>query len=506
MTIKQRDDQFRPFSVDALPEPIRGFVVAGAKAIGCDESYLALPLLTALAAAIGSTRRILLKRGWAAPSIIWSAIVGESGTSKTPAFKAVMRYARDRQHKAFEENEATKKRYDEEVAYYNKALRSWTNNKKVDGPPPAKPDPPPQTRYIVSDTTIEGLWPLLLANPRGLLLARDELAGWIGSFDRYASGKGDSAHWLSIHNGESITVDRKTEPRTIYVPQAYVSITGGIQPGILHKALGQEHRESGLSARLLLSCPPRKPKRWTEAEIPHSIEAEMSSLSGRLYGLRDTVDDEGKRCAAVLGLTHNAKKAWTGYYDRHNDEQVELSGDLSAAYSKLEEYAARLALVLHCCDADVVALESADAVGVASMNAGIELAEWHKAEVRRVYSLLAESDEDRDRRNLAEWISNKGEPVTAREVQQGHRQFKTRDEAEAALTDLYKHGWGQWESSPSGKPGRPTWRFTVHKASTVDANTLIPEENIKTVDGYTVDVDTVDGQQLQPSDDDWGEV
>jgi hypothetical protein len=72
-------DRFRPFPVAALPEPIRGFVSAGAKAIGCDPSYLALPLLTAIAAAIGNTRRLELKRGWSAPAILWTAIVGESG-------------------------------------------------------------------------------------------------------------------------------------------------------------------------------------------------------------------------------------------------------------------------------------------------------------------------------------------------------------------------------------------------------------------------------------------
>ncbi|HWB10091.1 MAG TPA: DUF3987 domain-containing protein [Pirellulales bacterium] len=101
--------------------------------------------------------------------------------------------------------------------------------------------------------------PLLSANPRGLLLARDELAGWIGSFDRYAGGKGsaDAANWLSMHNGESIVVDRKTgNPRTIFVPQAGVCVCGGIQPVILHRAWGVEHRESGLAARLLLTCPP----------------------------------------------------------------------------------------------------------------------------------------------------------------------------------------------------------------------------------------------------------
>lgn len=85
-----RIERFQPFPTDALPEPIRGFVIAGAKAIDRDASYLALPMLTALAAAIGNTRRIQLKRGWSAPAIIWTAIVGESGTSKTSAFKLVV--------------------------------------------------------------------------------------------------------------------------------------------------------------------------------------------------------------------------------------------------------------------------------------------------------------------------------------------------------------------------------------------------------------------------------
>ena len=55
---------------------------------------------------------------------------------------------------------------------------------------------------------MEAIAPLLQANPRGLLLSRDELAGWIGSFDRYTGGKGsaDAAHWLSMHNGEEIVV------------------------------------------------------------------------------------------------------------------------------------------------------------------------------------------------------------------------------------------------------------------------------------------------------------
>ena len=404
-------DRFRPFPVSALPQPVRGFVAAGAKAIGCDPSYLALPLLVALASAVGTTRRLELKRGWSAPAILWAAVVGESGTAKTPAFKLVMRPLRDRQRKALERHAEEMKRYEAELARWEKEHAAWKRSKGTALDPPAKPDSPQAERYIVSDVTVEALAPILQANPRGVLLARDELAGWIGSFDRYAgSGKAgtDSANWLSMFNAESVVVDRKTgTPRTVYVPQAAVCVTGGIQPGILQRALGTEHRESGLAARLLLSCPPRKAKTWTEADIDPRAEAKMAALFDRLYELQPT-EDEGEPQPVLVRLAPEAKTAWTAYYDAHAAEQANLTGDLSAAWSKLEEYAARLALVVHFVRwaARDPMLTNANIVDAESMAGGIALAGWFKHEARRVYALLGESGAAVFRLAFEQWLAD----------------------------------------------------------------------------------------------------
>ena len=496
---------WKPFPTDALPQPIRGFVEGGARAIGCDASYIALPLLTGLASAIGNTRRLRLKRAWSVPSILWTGIVGESGTSKTPAFKLVVRPIRKRQQKALRRYTEEMREHEAELAHHDKALAAWKRDKKTDEPPPVKPEPPQAERLVVSDTTVEALAPILLANPRGLLLARDELAGWIGSFDRYAGGKGgaDAANWLSIHNGESIIVDRKTgSPRTIFVPRASVSVCGGIQPAILNRVLGSEHRESGLLARFLLACPPRQPKRWSEADIAPEAETEMARVFERLYELQPTADDEGQPRPVVVGMTREAKAAWKVYYNSHNQEHADLVGDLSAAWSKLEEYAARLALVIHFARwaAADSTLKTPDAVDVVSMEAGIKLTQWFKHESRRVYAILSESDAGRDQRRLIEWLERKGRPMTAREVQQGNRQYQTAGDAEAALDELVKAGCGHWEQTPPGQRGQPTRRFVLSTVSTVYGNTLKPEEN-----GNSVDVDSVDATENQP-DDEWGEV
>jgi len=381
-------------------------------------------------------------------------------------------------------------------------MAAWNRERTTDDPPPTKPEQPSAARYIVSDTTMEALAPLLLTNPRGMLLARDELAGWFGSFDRYTGGKGggDSAHWLSMYNGKSIVVDRKTgDPRTIYVPLASISVTGGIQPGILHRALGIEHRESGLAARLLLTCPPRKTKRWTEADIDPNAEAELSRLFGRLYDLQPSIDDKGGPRPIVVDLTRDAKATWKEYYDQHAEEQTDLTSELSAAWSKLEECAARLALVIHCVRSanDAPCLESPDAVDAESMKAAIVLIKWFKRETRRVYAMLSESDDDRDERRVIEWIERKGGSVTAREVQEGHRQYQTAPAAESALNELVKAGHGRWKPTPTGQRGQPTRRFVL---CLVYGNTPNLTEN-----SNTVDVDSVDTPDTQPVDQ-WGEV
>jgi len=497
-------DVFRPFPLDVLPEPVRGFVANSSKAIGCDSSFVALPLLSALASAIGNTRRIQLKGSWTEPCIVWTAIVGDSGTLKTPAFRLVLRPLRDLQGKALREYDLAQQAHDRELLHYEKELAAWKRSKTGDKPP-AKPEPPHAERMVVSDITIEALAPILLHNPRGVLLACDELAGWIGSFDRYVNGKGgaDAAHWLSMHNGESIVVDRKTAtPRTIYVPSASVSVTGGIQPGVLDRVLGYQHRESGLLARLLLAMPPRRPKRWTEAEISPQSEAAVLAIFERLRELQFTYSENGEPRPVVVSLTPVAKEAWITFYNAHAEEHADLSGDLSAAWSKLEGYAARLALVVHCIRwaAEDPTLASSDAVDEVSIAAGVALSRWFGNEARRVYAALGESDEDRDRRRLVEWIERHGGGVTVRELAHGLRQYRGKtDAAREALDGLEKAGFGRWvHPTPDPNGGRPSPRFELVTGVTVTETPADDTEKAGFGSG--------DAGDIAPGGGDWGEL
>src|SRR5262249_32295558 len=162
-------------------------------------------------------------------------------------------------------------------------------------------------------------------------------------------------------------------------------------------SLGVQHRESGLAARLLLACPPRRAKRWTEADIDPRFEEAFADILDRLYELQPATSEDGALRPVALTLTPDAKRIWKTYYNAHNEEQVDVVGDLPAAYSKLEESAARLALVIPFCRwaAGDPTLESPEMVDAVSMEAGVKLAQWFKHEARRVYALLEESDDQR---------------------------------------------------------------------------------------------------------------
>mgnify|MGYP005852013251 CR=1 FL=1 len=383
-------EPFKPFPTDALPEPARSFVRTCARAIGCDESFIALPLLSALASAIGNTRRVQLKRGWTEPAIVWAAVVGDSGTLKSPALEVALRAIRKRQHTAIKRHVEAMEKHQDELMRWEKDVAAWKRS-KGDGDPPAKPEEPKADRCWCDDVTVEALAVLLLNQWRGLLLVRDELSGWLGGFDRYAQGKGgDVAKWLEMFGGRSMVVDRKSgNPRTIYVPRAAVSVCGGIQPVTLARALGTEHRENGLAARLLLACPPRRPKRWTEADISPDLERSIAAVFERLYDLRPTADDDGDAQPVIVPLSADGKAAWVDFYNAHGQEQADLAGDLSAAWSKLEGYAARLALVVHLVRwaAGDSTLTSADEVDADSVAAGVKLSRWFGNEARRAYAI-----------------------------------------------------------------------------------------------------------------------
>ena len=130
---KEDDDPkpppYMPFPTDVLPSPIREFIEAGSRALGCDESYVALPLLWSLAAAVGNARRVQLKSSWCEPCVLWIVIVGASGTMKSPALDLSLHFVQERQNEAFTEYEKAREKYDQDILIHEKDVQIWKSKK-----------------------------------------------------------------------------------------------------------------------------------------------------------------------------------------------------------------------------------------------------------------------------------------------------------------------------------------------------------------------------------------
>jgi DNA polymerase-1 len=450
-------EPFAEFPTEVLPEPIRGYVQEGAKAIGCDASYLALPALAAVSAIVGNKRSVRLKRGWEEPSVIWTAIIGDSGSLKSPACQKSVGYLFRLQKRLLGKYREEIATYQREVAEYERARRDRADSDD----PVEKPKKPVLERVVCSDTTIEKLAEILEDNPAGILIFRDELSGWLGSFERYKGRQigTDLPAWLEMFRAGTVIVDRKTaERKTIFIPRAAVSITGGIQPGILAHILNGDFLEAGLAARLLMAMPPKLTKRWTELEIPPDLEHAYERLLDRLILLDFAIDADDHLAPYVLRLSAQAKAEWVAFYDSWAREQAAVEGDIAAAYSKLEGYTARFALLHHVTVCTWLEVDDRREIGIESMKAAIILCRWFAGETRRIYATFSESTEERERRRLEEFIQTQGGQITVRALQRANsRKYPTATAAEEALNDLVEKERARWTDKVTSKRGgRPT--------------------------------------------------
>jgi len=443
------------FPVDVLPEPARSFVRSAADSIGCDPAMVALPLLSALAAAIGNTRRLEVKPGWLEPPVLWTSVVAESGSQKTPAFNRAMQFLEKRQTAAFTAHAEQMRNHDADLAQHDAEMGAWKAavRKGNAGSAPIRPVAPVATRYYVSDTTIEAMIPILAGNPRGLLVAVDEQAGWLASFDQYRSGKGgaDAPKWLSMHTAGSVVSDRKSTG-TAYVPSAAVSVAGGIQPGALRRAIGTQHVENGMLARLLVAMPPRRPKVWHNTQPDFIAVGEMAAVFDVLLDVSSAADGP-----AVADFTHEAGKAWQRFYNSHGQEQNEATGALASMLAKIEAAAARLALVIHCVR-QAAGQSLPHRIDEVSVEAGVTLARWFAREARRVYGVLgageAADGAAGDVVEAARWIESRGGYSTVRDLARGLRRFRNDDgKAEKTARRLVADGRAIWSTSTPGEAG-----------------------------------------------------
>lgn len=426
------------FPIEALPTRVLLFVLEVSEALVVDPAIVAAPCLATLAGCIGNRRRIVVNPGsWTEPAILWIVLVLRSGGKKTPTLNAVLEHLHTLEAAEIEAEKTRRAEYDEQYEEWKAA------DKKTRGEKPDKPEP--ARRLLVSDVTTEGLLAVHTRAPLGLLLHRDELGGWLRSFNQYKAGGrgGDAQTWCEMHQGHPALIDRKGSA-TLSVPRASVSIIGGIQPELLREALSGEHLVDGIASRLLFVAPEEAVKTWSEETISEESRKGWTDLIDELLALQPCVGGE----PVDLPMTDEAKAAWVTYYEDHAQREAEADGPLRSALSKLEAATARFALVIQLAE-DPKSRE----VGVEAMEAGITISEWFENQARRVYCAAEAKEKEQERQELCDWIADQGGLTTKRKLTR-LGPYKFRKRAGEVLEDLVDAGRAKRQRRVGKKAGQ----------------------------------------------------
>src|SRR5262249_55987759 len=89
--LDERRGELPDFPVEALPASIRGWLLCSARGAGVTPAHVAIPLLGIASSLIGTGRRVRACRSWSEPLTMWVAVIGFSGTGKTPGMDVTRR-------------------------------------------------------------------------------------------------------------------------------------------------------------------------------------------------------------------------------------------------------------------------------------------------------------------------------------------------------------------------------------------------------------------------------
>ena len=327
------------FPLSVFPNDIREFIVKAKESYGFPETYVGSAILHAVAVAIGNSRVVKFKDGMVFKPIIFMALVGDTGVSKSPPLRFVYEPLLTYNASLIDDYNHLRRQYDE-------AKRRAQRDNSVD-----IPEKPVCKQIIVSDITTESLICVHKANPVRLCLYSDELATWYSSFNRYRkSGSGDEQFWLSVHSGSPICFNRKTNDEVMSIAEPCISVIGTIQPGILVSNLSGRHQENGFLFRILQARIPDEEStkiHWNENVFPAELR---KSWQDKILGILKRCDEEYSAFDSPSSYTYEEDaKQGIILWQNDTEDRLEREGrpEEVEIYRKIQVHVHKFALILH---------------------------------------------------------------------------------------------------------------------------------------------------------------
>ena len=429
------------------------WICTTAEAAACPPDYVLAPLLASVSALIGHARWAQATPGWTEPVHLWIGSVGDSGNGKSPGADCLMRdVLPELERRMLADFPDQLREWRAAVEFGKAAEEKWKTEvrdaQKRGNPPPLPPEtkaalesPPQAPRLRQSDVTIERVATLLAtAAPKGLLIVRDELAGWIDGMTSYNNA--GRSFWVEAYGGRPYRVERQKQLEPIDIPRLAVAVYGGTQPDKL--SILMREADDGLLGRMLWVWPEPIPFRlgrdapgaqWAIRALDRLRELDLQP-GNPPYPLLVPLADEARGMIEIFGAKMQERQAAAG-------------GLLRSSLGKARGQALRLALVLELlwwCAVDGTAPPPIVISARAFEAAALLIGAYFVPMSERVYGDATATREDRNATTLARWILHErpGE-VHVRHMQREVRLpgLRTADDIDAAAAVLVDADWLQ---------------------------------------------------------------
>jgi hypothetical protein len=328
-----------------------------------------------------------------------------------------------------------------------------------------------ERRYMTQDPTTEKLGELCQENPRGLLVLRDELAGWLRTLER-PGREGDREFYLEGWNGTgSYTFDRIGRG-TVHIKALTLSILGGIQPGklehYLQEALKGGGGADGLLQRFQLTVWPDSAGEWKN--VDRYPDTAAKNRAHKVFEALDKLDPADLNLGTsegdvpALRFTPDAQDLFDAWRDelerRLRSGELDHKPAFESHLSKYRSLMPSLALLFHL--VDVVDGKASGPVSLEAAQLAAAWCDFLEAHALKLYAPEI-SAHIKAARDLAMKI-DEGEikdGATVRDIYKADWEgLSDRDVVMAGLEVLAEHNWVRIETVSTG--GRPSLKIRLH--------------------------------------------
>jgi len=471
------------FEPDLLPQALRDWVIDIAHRMQCPADFTAVAAVVALSSLIGARAVVSPKAfdDWQAVPNLWGLVVGNPGVMKSPALleatKPLQRLESIEQGAWQDKHDQWKIEYElDEMTAESKRLEAKktaaTNREKARQllTPHGKLTEPIARRYTVNDASVEKLQEILVTNPWGLLVFRDELHGLICAMDRPGQ-EGSRSFYLTGYDGTSGYKTDRIVRGTNHISRVCLSMLGGIQPGkvqgYIREAVNGGAGDDGLLQRFGLTVwPDISPNFKYVDKVPDTEAMERAEAVFARLNVLQPADESQPQVWRFSPEAQALFEEWLVPFE-NEIRSDELHPALVSHLAKYRKLIPALALIFALVDTP----ESGYLIHQRELAKALDWGDYLRTHAERLYSAAMRPDTYGAKQLLSKircgHLKEDGkilESFLPWKVQgKGWAGLGSSEAVRKAADLLAEYGWLVQEESAAGpKGGRPSYRYWIH--------------------------------------------